>query len=104
MSDTESLPAGGAWIRTVRRDEASPELLQALRSQASLYPPEYAIPVEGLDDSDGAGIVMSHSLIPGALYHAFALYGTLLSPDLPLSRRQHEMIAATVSSLNRCHY
>ena len=104
MNEPETPPRKGAWIRTDSVGDASPELLQALRSQASLYPPEYAVPVEGLDKSDGAGIVMSHSLIPGALYHAFALYGTLLSPDLPLSRRQHEMIAATVSSLNRCHY
>ena len=47
---------------------------------------------------------MSHSLLPDTLYHAFATYGTLLSPDLPLTRRQHEMIAATVSALNSCFY
>lgn len=104
MNEPETSPRRGAWIRTIGAADASPELLNALNSQTSLYPPEYAIPVDGLDDSDGAGIVMSHSLIPAALYHAFALYGTLLSPDLPLSRRQHEMIASTVSSLNRCHY
>jgi len=27
-----------------------------------------------------------------------------MSPDLPLSRRQHEMIALTVSALNSCFY
>jgi hypothetical protein len=48
--------------------------------------------------------VASHSLIPSALYHAFATFGTLMSPELPLTRAQHEMIAALVSSLNRCHY
>ena len=81
--------------------------MDAVMSQRALYPPEYAIPVEELrrpDGSESASIVMSHSLIPKALYHAFALYGTLLSPDLPLSRTQHEMIASTVSSLNTCHY
>jgi hypothetical protein len=104
MSDTESSPPRGAWIRTVSHEEASPELKEALQAQASLYPPEYAVPVDGLDRPGAAGIVMSHSLVPAALYHAFALYGTLLSPDLPLTRRRHEMIAATVSSLNRCHY
>jgi alkylhydroperoxidase family enzyme len=50
------------------------------------------------------GIVASHSLIPDALYHAFATFGSLMSPDLPLERRQHEMIATMVSLTNGCHY
>ena len=97
-----------AWIRTIPRAEADQKLLRAIEGQACLYPPEYKIPVESLESaeekSEGAGIMMSHSLIPDALYHAFSTYGSLLSPELPLSRRQHEMIAATVSSLNRCFY
>jgi len=28
----------------------------------------------------------------------------LMSPDLPLTRRQHEMITTVVSVTNRCHY
>ena len=97
-----------AWIRTVPLSEASEELRAALEGQAGLYPPEYRVPVPSLESAEeksgGGGIVMSHSLIPDALYHAFATFGSLMSPDLPLSRRQHEMIAATVSSLNRCFY
>ena len=55
--------------------------------------------------TDEAGsIVASHSLIPDALYHAFATFGVLMSPDLPLTRRQHEMITTVVSVTNRCHY
>jgi AhpD family alkylhydroperoxidase len=27
-----------------------------------------------------------------------------MSPDLPLARRQHEMIATMVSLTNQCHY
>ena len=55
--------------------------------------------------ADGAsGIVASHSLIPEALHHAFATFGVLMSPDLPLRRAQHEMIATRVSVLNRCDY
>jgi hypothetical protein len=50
------------------------------------------------------GIVASHTLIPDALYHAFATFGSLMSPDLPLERRQHEMIATMVSLTNGCHY
>lgn len=96
----------GPWIKVTPPAEAGPELLDALRSQGSLYPDEYKIPVESLADihEAGASIVMSHSLIPLALKHAFSTYGVLLSPDLPLSRTQHEMIAATVSSANTCFY
>ncbi|HLK60782.1 MAG TPA: hypothetical protein VKU00_29735, partial [Chthonomonadaceae bacterium] len=52
----------------------------------------------------GGNISGSHSLLPDTLYHAFATLGTLLSPDLPLTRRQHEMIATVVSVLNDCYY
>jgi hypothetical protein len=34
----------------------------------------------------------------------FTAIARLIGPDLPLSRRQHEMIATLVSSLNRCFY
>ena len=56
------------------------------------------------DESGGSTIVGSHSLIPQALYHAFGTFGALMSPELPLSRRQHEMIATMVSVTNRCVY
>ena len=91
------------WIKTVSLSEANQELLQALESQRPLYPKEYADPVFKTDD-DVAGIVASHSLIPGALYHAFSTFGVLMSPDLPLTRRQHEMITTMVSVTNRCFY
>ena len=55
-------------------------------------------------DNETAGIVASHTLIPEALHHAFATFGVLMSPDLPLSRRQHEMITTLVSVTNRCVY
>src|SRR5437773_2612299 len=97
-----------AWIETVPLSEASDQLRQALEGQAGLYPPEYVVQEPTRETAEqksgGDGIVMSHSLIPNALYHAFATFGALLSPDLPLKRMQHEMIAATVSSLNRCFY
>ena len=70
---------------------------------ARLYPPEYAQPVQELDQGS-PGIVASHTLIPEALYHAFATFGALMSPELPLRRRQHEMIATMVSLTNQCHY
>ena len=91
------------WIKTVPMAEASEELLRAVEEQKKLYPVEYAQPVHPTGDGTSS-IVASHSLIPQALHHAFAAFGALMSPDLPLSRRQHEMITTRVSALNRCHY
>ena len=91
------------WIKTVPVSEASAELMRALESQHPLYPKEYEAPVLRVDE-EMAGIVSSPSLIPDALYHAFSTFGVLLSPDLPLTRRQHEMINTTVSVINRCFY
>ena len=91
------------WIKTIPLPEASEELLRALESQRSLYPIEYARPVFATEDGT-AGIVASHSLIPDALFHAFSTFGVLMSPDLPLSRRQQEMITTMVSVTNRCFY
>lgn len=91
------------WIKTIPLSEASQQLLQALESQRPLYPKEYEAPVFKTDD-ELAGIVASHSLIPDALFHAFATFGVLMSPELPLDRRQHEMITTMVSVTNRCFY
>ena len=91
------------WIKTVTVEE-SEEVRKAVESQRELYPIEYATPVHPTPDGETAGIVASHSLIPQALYHAFATFGSLMSPDLPLDRRQHEMITTVVSVTNRCHY
>jgi len=91
------------WIKTVTVDE-SEEVRKAVESQRELYPIEYATPVHPTPDGETACIVASHSLIPTALFHAFSTFGALMSPDLPLDRRQHEMITTVVSVTNRCHY
>ena len=91
------------WIKTVAVDE-SDAVRKAVEAQRELYPIEYATPVHPTPDGETAGIVASHSLIPNALFHAFATFGSLMSPDLPLDRRQHEMITTVVSVTNRCHY
>jgi hypothetical protein len=90
------------WIKTIPFSESEGKLHEAIEAERALYPPEYALPT-GVTDEAG-GIVSSHSLIPDALYHAFATFGVLMSPELPLSRRQHEMITTVVSATNRCHY
>jgi alkylhydroperoxidase family enzyme len=92
------------WIKTVSMAEADEKLLHALEAQKALYPIEYATPVHPTPDGGSSAIVASHSLIPDALHHAFATFGALMSPDLPLTRRQHEMITTVVSVTNRCVY
>jgi hypothetical protein len=92
------------WIKTVPLSEADDKLRAALERQRELYPQEYAQPVHPSADGGPSGIVASPTLIPDALYHAFATFGTLMSPELPLTRRQHEMITTLVSVTNRCKY
>jgi hypothetical protein len=89
-----------AWIKTIPYDEADEKLRKAMDAQHSLYPKEY---VRRPDDTSES-IVSTHTLIPEALHHAFAAFGALMAPELPLSRAQHEMITTHVSAINRCHY
>ena len=91
------------WIKTVPLNEASKQLIDAMEEQRALYPKEYAEPVHPSPDGPSQ-IVASHSLIPEALRHAFSTFGALMAPDLPLQRRQHEMITTVVSVTNRCFY
>jgi hypothetical protein len=91
------------WIKTVSMEDD--ELVKkAMLAQRALYPIEYATPVHPENNGESSTIVASHSLIPDALFHAFSTFGALLSPELPLQRRQHEMIATMVSVTNRCVY
>ena len=92
------------WIKTIPLSDAGQALRDALDRQRALYPQEYAQPVHPTPDGGSSGIVASHTLIPDALYHAFATFGTLMSPELPLTRRQHEMITTVVSVTIRCTY
>ncbi len=91
------------WIKTISASEDE-AVRRAVEAQKDLYPIEYATPVHPTADGGSSDIVASHSLIPDALHHAFATFGTLMSPELPLTRRQHEMITTVVSVTNRCHY
>ena len=90
-----------AWIKTVPFTQADETLRQALDAQRRLYPKEYE---RDPGDDGSTSIVATHTLIPEALHHAFSTFGALMSPDLPLTRRQHEMITTRVSAVNRCHY
>ncbi len=94
------------WIQVIPPARAEGELQQAYQAIYPLYPPEYCEDLPALQNQDGSAdsVVAAHSLIPRALHHGLATLGVLLSPDLPLSRRQHEMIATVVSALNGCFY
>jgi len=92
-----------AWIKTIPFPEADERLRKAIADARAVYPFEYATPV--FPSTDGSGSIMStHTLMPDALYHAFAAFGVMMAPELPLSREQHEMIATMVSVTNRCAY
>ena len=95
------------WIKTIPMAEADDKLKRACEKQRELYPSEYAESVPAAEirrEGEMSGVVGAHSLIPDALYHAFATFGVLMSPELPLTRRQHEMITTVVSAVNRCVY
>lgn len=94
------------WIKTILPSE-DPAVAEALAKIMPAHPKEYGqaesrerMPPLVRDDS----IVRAHSLFADVMEKMFSAYGLLLGPDKPLSRRQHEMIAATVSALNRCFY
>ncbi len=91
------------WIKTLWMEDDE-RVKKAIEEERKLYPPEYSTPVPAVFNGFSQSIVASHSLIPDALYHAFSTFGALMSPDLPLTRRQHEMITTIVSVTNRCHY
>jgi len=91
------------WIQTVSMEDDE-RVKEAMLAQRAVYPIEYATPVHPENDGQSSSIVASHSLIPDALFHAFSAFGALMSPELPLQRRQHEMIATMVSVTNRCVY
>ena len=92
-----------AWIKTIKFEDADPKLQEILSKTRMSYPQEYATPVDTASTINES-IVDSHTLIPDALYHAFSTFGALMSPDLPLDRRHHEMIATMVSVTNDCFY
>jgi hypothetical protein len=91
------------WIKTIHMEDDQ-RVCKAIVEQKKLYPAEYLTPVAQVDRGVSESIVGSHSLIPEALFHAFSTFGVLMSPNLPLRREQHEMIATIVSVTNRCHY
>jgi hypothetical protein len=94
------------WIKTIPAEEAQGTLRESYEAVYALLPEEYKTEVQAVVRPDGSAdsIAAAHSLIPDALRHALSTHGVLIDERLPLSRRQHEMIATVVSTLNRCFY
>jgi hypothetical protein len=91
------------WIKTIRLEDDE-YVHKAVLEERKLYPVEYATPVPAVDHGFENSIVGSHTLLPDVMFHSFSAFGAMLSPDLPLRREQHEMIATVVSMTNRCFY
>ncbi|MCR9296508.1 MAG: peroxidase-related enzyme [bacterium] len=91
------------WIKIADLSAANQAWTEAFDRQNRLYPEEYDRQIPGLPPFE-EGIVAAHSLIPKAMEHAFSTLGSLLSPDLPLTRKQHELIATAVSEANCTRY
>jgi hypothetical protein len=94
------------WIKTVPYADAEPELRTIYEQVRAHYPSEYDDPVAAVANPDGTSdsVTAAHSLIPDAMRHMMSGFGVLLRDELPLSRRQQEMIAAVVSVQNQCVY
>lgn len=91
------------WIRTFDPTSGTGPVRDAFLAYAKLYPKEYSTPSQPAIPPNG-GIGASHSNIPNLMYHAFATFGAAMDPSLPLSRKDHEMIATVVSVTNHCRY
>lgn len=94
------------WIKTVPPEQADDALRDIYQQVRALYPPEYADRVRAVTRPDGSSdsVTAAHSLIPEAMRHLMSGFAVLLRPELPLARRQQEMIAAVVSVENGCFY
>lgn len=92
-----------AWIKTIPFEDADENLKELLGKLQSTYPSEYNEPVPAASATNES-VISSHTLMPDAMFHIFAGYSSMLSSDLPLERRQHEIIATIVSAANDCFY
>ena len=94
-----------AWIETKLPTAKNPEVASALREARGGLPAEYSSPHQQVPKAVAKeSIVLAHSLLPTAMKHAAQLLSALFDPSLPLSRREHELVAAAVSTMNECFY
>ncbi len=91
------------WIKTYDPANAPEQVREASMRYKKMYPGEYRLPSQPQIPPEGQ-IGSSHTLLPDVMYHAFATFGAAMDPSLPLSRKDHEMIATVVSVTNHCRY
>jgi len=79
------------WIKYVSEDEATGLVARIYKGTTRSW--------GGVDN-----IIKAHSLNPAALRALMIFYNGLMHGDCDLTLAQREMIAVTVSVLNRCDY
>ena len=80
-----------AWIKTITKADAKDDLKEKYN--------EFIEPWGGVDN-----ILKIHSLNPESLDVHVKLYKTIMYGKSPIKRRDREMIAVVVSTINHCHY
>lgn len=79
------------WIKTVSETEATGVVAKYYQGSMRSW--------GGVDN-----IIKAHSLSPNALRALMTFYNGVMHGDCDLTLAQREMIAVTVSVLNRCEY
>ena len=94
------------WITTIPPAQADRRLQAIYERLAAPYPPGYRTEVPAITRADGTADSMTaaHSLLPDVMEPLLTAFARLLAPELPLTRRQQEMITTLVSGLNQCVY
>ena len=80
-----------AWIKTIKESDAKDEL--------KVKYDELIEPWGCVDN-----ILKIHSLNPESLDMHVKMYKTVMYGKSPIKRRDREMIAVVVSTINHCHY
>ncbi len=94
------------WIKTISPREDATVMAAAMEARKA-FPASYS---DGSADGDvppailADSIVLSHSIFPDIMQHMFVGIGKMMSEDLPLTRREHELIATVTSATNGCFY
>ena len=80
-----------AWIKTIKESDAKDELKDKYNELIESW--------GGVDN-----ILKIHSLNPESLDMHVKMYKTVMYGKSPIKRRDREMIAVVVSTINHCHY
>ena len=94
------------WISSCSRELAQGTLKDTYEKLDAGFPSEYHTPVPTLRRPNGNSdsIVEAHSLFPELMFHLFSAFQFLTRSEMPLSRREQELVHTLVSRLNSCHY